>query len=159
MSKDVTRYAESERMQRLVAVIADPVTLEVVCAGVAEGRSVSRLCAEWDIPVGRFMGWLRASPERWRAYNEALELWGHGLAVEAVEIADGPAEGEDDKLRVARDKLRVDTRLKVAAAVAREAFGAGAPQGPAGGNLTVTVNRMGVVQEGEWREVKDGSED
>lgn len=156
MSTDLVRGALSERMQRLLAVIDDPVTLDVVCAGVSEGRSVAKICAEWDIPVGRFMGWLRSDPGRWSAYNVALELWGHALAAEAVEIADGPGEDEDDKLRLGRDKLRVDTRLKVAAAVAREAFGGGAAPSTSPNSLTVTVNRMGVVQEGEWKEVKDG---
>lgn len=156
MSSDLVRAASTERMQRLLAVIDDPVTLDVVCSGVTEGRSVARLCEEWDIPLGRFMGWLRSSPERWSAYNVALELWGHGLAAEAVSIADGPGPESDDKLTVARDKLRVDTRLKVAAAVAREAFGSSPPTAASPNSLTVTVNRMGVVQEGEWKEVKDG---
>lgn len=90
------------------------------------------ICREWDVSYGRVMTWLMADAERYAVYNRALAVQAKALVAETVGIADS---GED----VARDKLRVETRFRVAkyhdAAVYGDKGGVG------GGGIRVVVNR------------------
>lgn len=123
--------ARSQKLRRLGDVCADPVTLDVLCERVAEGESVRELAQHWDVPAGRLWGWLREDAGRWERYVAAKQQWALGLAEEMVGIADHASE------QTGRDRLRIETRWKLAGAFVPEIF-ARADHG-AGGKTQVNV--------------------
>ena len=124
------RETYAVRAARVAYMLAQPTTLAIVTERVAEGETVREVARVWDVPAGRLMGWLVADEERTRQYETAQQVHAHMLVEEAVGIAD--QEGGD----VARDKLRIDTRFKLAAHHAKERYGA---QGTGGGGTRVQV--------------------
>lgn len=108
--------SQSKKVRRLGEVCADPMTLDVVCERVAEGESVRELAQRWDVPAGRLWGWLREDAARWAQYMAAKQQWALGLAEEIVGIADHESE------QTGRDRLRIETRWKLAGAFAPEIF-------------------------------------
>lgn len=153
----VPRESRRDVLARAAYVVAMDGFLEEVCERLAEGERLRDIVRDWQIPPGKVMEWLRGDDGRWAAYLRARELWAHALAEEVVEIADGSGGGVDDKVRVSRDKLRVDTRLRVAAAHAKDVWSdAGASsKGGSGMSLTVVVNRGGALA-GDGARVVDG---
>jgi hypothetical protein len=65
--------------------------------------------------------WLMESPERMVMYKGALALWGDSEAQAAIGIADGA--DEESSAGVAKAKLRIDTRLKLAGKWNQEMYG------------------------------------
>jgi transposase-like protein len=124
------RESYAERAARCAYVLAAPGTLAMVAERVAEGETVAGIARAWDVPAGRLMGWVLADGERTRQYEAALRVQAHTRVEEAVGIAD--AEAGD----VARDKLRIETRWKLAAHHAKERYGV---QGTGGGGTRVQV--------------------
>jgi hypothetical protein len=118
--------------QRFEAVIADPNVMEVVCQRVIAGESLTVIAQSWDIAPGRFKRWIAADDERMAEYELAERMLADQLAHEALSIADGdmPLESVDEDGNPvaqhdnARDKLRIDTRLKLAAQWDRDKYGA-----------------------------------
>lgn len=98
--------------------------------GKCEG--LPAICHAWDVPYGLVLLWLMADPERYARYNRALELQAKHLVAETVMIAD---EGDD----VARDKLRVDTRFRIAKYHDAAVYGDKGAGG--GGGIRVVINR------------------
>ena len=91
-------------------------TLELVCQRIAEGEPLRGVAAGWGIPTGQMVAWLLADEGRAQSYYRASEIAAHVAIGEVVGIAD---TGED----VARDKLRIETRFKLAAAHAKGRYG------------------------------------
>lgn len=117
-----------DRQARLLARLSDAdATLEEMFQRMtgavlgADGEPVYEglpaICREWDVPYGRVMTWLMADAERYAVYQRALEVQAHALVSETVGISDGT---END---VARDKLRVETRFRVAKHHASKVYG------------------------------------
>jgi hypothetical protein len=75
------------------------------------------ICATWNIPYGRMLTWLMMDAKRYSVYERALEVAAHALISETVEIADNESPATQ------RDRLRVDTRFRVAESHAREKYG------------------------------------
>lgn len=80
------------------------------------------------MPYGRLAQWVLEDRERTDQYNQALKIWGDSLAQECVAIADEQAEvttrqGTTFDPDVPRDKLRIETRLRLAGKIARERYG------------------------------------
>lgn len=121
---------------RLAALTEDPLTCTVLCQRVADGESVREVARAWAVPPGRLLGWLMEDRERWASYLAAKQAWVHGLIDEVVGIAD--REGE-----VPRDKLRIDTRLRLATAFAPEVFGRESGGGGSKTQVNVVVQRGG----------------
>ena len=121
---------------RWAAIVEEPNTAQIVCARIAEGESLRDIAASWEVPVGRMLAWVLSDEDRYKAYCKATEIAAHALMHEVIAIAD--SDGPD----VGRDKLRIETRFKVAAAHARDRYGA---QSAGGGstNVQVIVQRMG----------------
>jgi hypothetical protein len=106
---------------------------EVVYQGLPE------ICREWDVAYGKVLTWLMADERRYGIYQRCLEVQAHHLVGEVVGIADAPPvavlddkgkpirddDGEVVTVRnnVARDKLRVETRLRVAKHHASKLYG------------------------------------
>jgi hypothetical protein len=83
---------------------------------VAAGASL-RFLAQTDhrnIAVGRFIKWVKSDPHRNRQFEEAQAVAAEILMMESVEIADGIVEDGKMPTEVDRDKLRLDTRAKLA---------------------------------------------
>ena len=104
MQDRVARYLE--RIERPDETLDEIVQRMTGSTGVYEG--LPAICRAWDVPYGKVIGWLMADAERYAVYDRALAFQAKALVSEAVEIAD---EGGDD---VARDKLRVETRFRLA---------------------------------------------
>lgn len=118
----------ADRVARYVELIERPDTLDVIAQRVADGEGLPALCKSWDVPYGRVMMWLMSDLSRYEVYKRALEVGAHLMVVEAISIADEQQEvvredGSKFDPDVQRDKLRVDTRLKVARSHARELYG------------------------------------
>ena len=85
---------------------------EEICARVAEGESVSKICMEANMPSRfAFYSWLKdeSKPECVQMYNEALHLREELLFDETKDIVDDPEAGYD-KVSVAHATLRFNAR-------------------------------------------------
>ncbi len=127
-----------EVMQRWAEIVEQPGTEEVLWSRIADGETLQAIAKAWAVPTGRMVRWVLSDPDRTVAYKQAQEAAAHALIAEVVAIAD---EGDDTQ----RDRLRIETRFKVAAAHARDRYGVQAASGP---TQAVQV----IVQ----REAKDG---
>lgn len=110
-------------LMRWAEIAETPGTAEVLWSRIADGETLQAIAKAWEIPTGRMVRWVLSDPDRTTAYRQAQEAAAHALMAEVVGIAD---EGED----VQRDRLRIETRFKVAAAHARDRYGAQAGGGP-----------------------------
>ena len=84
---------------------------------VAE-RGVDGACAEMGLPRGRVLAFVAGHAGLSEAMARALEMGSHVLVGEALDIAD------EDGFLIQRDRLRVETRLKVAGLYNRRDYGA-----------------------------------
>jgi hypothetical protein len=125
MSQPVDRMA---RFQEMISVSRETSTLDemfqrMTCRvdGIEgkEGRpeGLQAICASWDIPYGKMLTWLMMDSKRYAVYERALEVAAHALIAETVDIADNESPATQ------RDRLRVDTRFRVAESHAREKYG------------------------------------
>lgn len=122
-------------LQRWAEIVETPGTDEVLWSRIAEGETLQAIAKAWEVPTGRMVRWVLSDPDRTQAYHQAQEAAAHALIAEVVGIAD---TGDD----VPRDRLRIETRFKVAAAHARDRYGVQA----AGGHtqaVQVIVQREG----------------
>ena len=113
-------------MARLEVVVSEASTPSVVFQRVAEGESLKEVAKSWQVPVGRFTEWF--SNEHAELYDAALKVRADQLAHEALEISDEQQavekkDGSEFDPDVPRDKLRVDTRLKLASKWDRARYG------------------------------------
>lgn len=116
-------------MARLRDVISDPVAPSEVFRMLtdAEGRqTLAQIAKAWAVPRGRFVEWY--TTVHTVLYDAALKVRADDLAHEALEIADEQkeavrADGTRFDPEVPRDKLRADTRLKLAAKWDRARYG------------------------------------
>ena len=130
-------------LARLEHVKLQEATPSVVFQRLCEGETLRDIAKAWQIPVGLFVEWF--TTEHLVLFDTALKVRADQLAHEAVAIADEQKEAVDKNGKVfdpevPRDKLRVDTRLKLAAQWDRARYGA-KDSGPAGGGITVVVDR------------------
>jgi hypothetical protein len=108
-----------DRLARYVARIeSERETLEELAVRVAEGESLADVCRAWDVPHGRFAGWIAADPARRDIYDGALRLRADAEAAEAVRIAD--KEGAEN---TAHASLRVRVRQWAASKWDRARYG------------------------------------
>lgn len=88
-----------------------------MAGGMGECEGLPEICRALDVPYGRVLLWLMADEGRYKRYLQALEVQAHELVAETVRIADGV------KNDVARDKLRVETRFRLAKHHASKLYG------------------------------------
>ncbi len=106
-----------------------------ICARVASGESLREWCESYALDRGLVWAMLSETQERLDRYYRAKEGIAEEYVGEAVPISD--EEGD-----AARDKLRIDTRLKVAGLYNRQRYSDKA-QGSGGGNVTVQIMQFG----------------
>jgi len=118
-----------DRVARYVEFIGrGDAALEELVQRMCDGEHLPEICRQKDLPYGRVLGWLMEDEGRYRAYQRGLEISAHALVSEALAIADEQKEavrkdGGTYDPDVARDKLRVETRLKVAGKHAPKMYG------------------------------------
>ena len=115
-------------MARFEHVIKQDNTMSIIVQRLTDGERLREIAKAWEIPYGRLAAGIAEDAERKSQYEAALSIWADSLAQEAVAIADEQAEvvkenGETFDPNVARDKLRIDTRLKLASRWNRERYG------------------------------------
>lgn len=113
-------------LARLEAVIADESVPDVVFQRVCDGETLRDIAKAWELPKGQFVRWF--STEHSELYDAALKVRADDLAHEALAISDEQAlavskQGVEFDPDVPRDKLRIDTRLKLASRWDRKRYG------------------------------------
>ncbi len=116
-----------------------PDTADRICAELAIGRPLSKICKDHDMPdLSTVYRWLRTYPQFSEAYARAREDQADTFADEIIEIADdstGDAEIDENGRRrmdaefVARSRLRVDARKWIAAKLKPKKFSDRAGEG------------------------------
>jgi hypothetical protein len=114
------------KMARLAAVKADENVPSVVFQRLCDGETLKDIAAAWELPKGRFVEWYTV--EHAPLYDAALKVRADELAHEALAISDEQCEvtteaGKTYDPEVPRDKLRIDTRLKLASKWDRRRYG------------------------------------
>ena len=153
----------ADRVARYLELIErEAETLEEMGQRVAEGEGLMAICAAWDVPYARVMGWLMADAKRYEVYRRALEVAAHALVSEAVGIADEQAEvvkkdGSTYDPDVSRDRLRVDTRFRVAKHHAPKVYGESDVAGKVLPQVTIAIGvRVGAADAGRVIEDAEG---
>lgn len=111
---------------RFEAVKLDPLTPSVVFQRVCEGETLREVAKAWGLPRGAFTEWY--TTEFAQMYDAALKVRADELAHEALAISDEQAlavskQGVEFDPDVPRDKLRVDTRMKLISKWDRKRYG------------------------------------
>jgi len=138
---DVLMPDHMAKMQRLQVVVDDPMTMEIVIQRVLDGESLKAIARSWKLPVTRFIKWISDDEKRLAEYEGALRIRADELVYEAVERAEGVVGPDGELSEVARDKLVIDTNLKVAAMWDRNKYGGEKTTGGAG--INIIINRSG----------------
>lgn len=101
--------------------------MDEICQRVSEGEGLPVICRSKDVLYGKLMMWLMSSEGRWGLYRKALEIGAHAMGSEVLEIADDEVPtvpgGGYDSAAVSDKKVRIDARLKLMKAHAREMYG------------------------------------
>ncbi len=138
---DVLMPDHMAKMQRLQVVVDDPMTMEIVIQRVLDGESLKAIARSWKLPVTRFIKWISDDEKRLAEYEGALRIRADELVYEAVERAEGVVGPDGELSEVARDKLVIDTNLKVAAMWDKQKYGGEKTTGGAG--INIIINRSG----------------
>lgn len=118
-----------------------------ICARVASGESLREWCESYALDRGLVWAMLSETQDRLDRFYRAKEGIAEDYVAEVVGISDEQAvcytaQGTAFDPDVARDKLRIDTRLKAAALYNRARYSDKA-QGGVGGNVTVQIMQFG----------------
>lgn len=129
-------------MARFRDLIADETAPGIIFQRVCEGKTLRELARDYSVPKGEFTRWF--TTQHSELYDAALKVRADDLAHEALAISDEQAQvtterGTTFDPDVSRDKLRVETRLKLVQQWDRARYGA-KDTGPSGG-VTVIVDR------------------
>lgn len=120
--------ADPGPLARFNEVAENPSTMPILVQRLSEGETLKDIAREWEIPYGRLAQWVIEDRERSEQYNVALKVWADALAQECVAIADEQSmvekrDGGAFDPDVPRDKLRIDTRLRLAGKWDRHRYG------------------------------------
>ena len=138
---DVLMSDGMNKLQRLEIIKADPFSFEIVIQRVIDGESLKSIAKAWGLPVTRFIKWISDDEKRLAEYEGALRIRADELVYEAVERAEGVVGPDGELSEVARDKLVIDTNLKVAAFWDKTRYGNEKAVGGAG--INIIINRSG----------------
>lgn len=138
---DVLLPDHMQKMQRLEIVKNDKMTMEIVIQRVIDGESLKSIARSWQLPITRFIKWISDDEKRLAEYEGALRIRADELVYEAVERAEGTIGPDGELSEVARDKLVIDTNLKVAAMWDKQKYGGEKIIGGAG--INIIINRGG----------------
>jgi hypothetical protein len=88
-------------------------------------KGIKRICSDnrRHPAESTIMGWIKRHPEAREMYIQHKDVQMFWLGEELLEIADGSTVDDDCKVNVERDKLKVETRLKLMHSLNRKSFG------------------------------------
>lgn len=114
---------------------------QLICDLLVDGRSFSHICAAIDVPKQSIARWIRENPKFRHQYRKAKRQQAQFAVDEILEIADDDSKDVIGELQmpngvaVQRAKLRIDTRMKLAAKLLPKVYG----DAPAQNNTQVNV--------------------
>lgn len=120
-----------------------------ICAQIADGNSLRKICREEGVPsLTTIFEWLAAKPEFAEQYARAKEAQADAMAEDMLDIADMPPaigeKGTVDSGDVAHMRLRIDTRKWIASKLKPKKYGDKIEQEIKGDmSLTVQLVRFG----------------
>lgn len=94
-------------------------TMSVIAQRVADGEQLKEIAEAWGIPRGRLAEWITADAARAEQYARASRIWVDSEARRVLKIADDAG----DKLEVAKARVQIDARFKLARALNPEQYG------------------------------------
>jgi hypothetical protein len=102
-----------------------PEIADEICTRLANGESLRAICGsdrdDFMPSIGTVLRWVGEKPDFQKQYARAREIQAETHADDIVTIADG--KEEDDSVRTARDRLRVDARKWVASKLLPKKYG------------------------------------
>lgn len=133
-----------------------PDALDLICAWVVAGRTLSNFCRDQGFAYASVHKWLQNVPERWETYQKARVDSTHAIVDACIDIADDGLNDtyvEDGQVKtnydvIARSRLRVEARKWVAERLNPANYGqktTTALVGPSGG--AVEVKRFDATDE------------
>lgn len=81
-----------------------PEIADKICEGIAQGKSLVRVCNELDVEYGTVYGWLHKYPDFMNNYTHAREAQADYLADGVLDIADDSTLQADDR------RVKIDAR-------------------------------------------------
>ena len=105
---------------RFEAVVAEPGAMQEVVRLLTEGTTLRGVARLWKIPYGRLAAWICEDVERTASYEQALRIWVDSLAQETIDLADN---AEETKVAIAKARIQIDTRIRLAERLNRERYG------------------------------------
>lgn len=85
----------------------DQVKIDAICAQLAEGNSLRKICREMELSESTVRYWLSTDEDTFAQSARARELGCDALADECIEIADDITSQADQK------RIRIDTRIRL----------------------------------------------
>jgi hypothetical protein len=120
-----------------------------ICTRMAQGESLAHICESSEhLPhIASVYRWLEKDASFCELYMRAREHAAHTLFSQCIDIADDSSRdvtetGEVNHAAIARDKLRVDTRLRMAGKLAPKVYAEKIANEPA--SVTVNNNTLNV---------------
>lgn len=129
--------------------IYTPEIAAYICAQIADGNSLRKICREDGVPsLTTIFEWLGSKPEFAEQYARAKEAQADAMAEDMLDIADMPPaigeKGTVDSGDVAHMRLRIDTRKWIASKLKPKKYGDKIEQEIKGDmSLTVNIVRFG----------------
>lgn len=97
---------------------------ETLCAYLAQGYSLKKTCEQEGMPtVKTVFNWFRTQEGFLQLYTRAKEESADAWGEEIIDIADEAAEGKADNNKIAKAKLRIDTRKFLMAKMKPKRYG------------------------------------
>lgn len=110
-------------LARFQDVVAQPNAMDVIVQKLVDGEqpmTLKAIAKAWGVPYTRLAAWIFDDRERAERYNAALRFAAETYVHEAVPIAD---EATAERDAVAKAKLQIDTRLRIATKWDRARYG------------------------------------
>ena len=133
--KKMPRKPAKKKVGRPREAVPEKVAAEV-CERLAAGESLRSVCRGKGMPSApAVIKWAQKDDGFGEQYRDARLMGYHSMADSLIDVADGPAEGEDTPALVARDKLKVNTRQWIVSRMLPKIYGdrlslAGDPDSP-----------------------------
>lgn len=133
--------------------IYTPEIAAYVCAQIADGNSLRKICREDGVPaLTTIFEWLGSKPEFAEQYARAKEAQADAMAEDMLDIADMPPaigeKGTVDSGDVAHMRLRIDTRKWIASKLKPKKYGDKIEQ-EIKGDMSLTVQLVRFGESGE----------
>lgn len=120
-----------------------------ICERLSVGQSLNKICMADDMPpITAVMYWIGQNSDFAAKYMHARDLAAHALFDQCIDIADDSTgdlleDGSANHAAIARAKLRVDTRLRMAGKLSPKVYGERL-DGIASGTVNIVNNSVTV---------------